>query len=74
MSTVLDKVVEQLKLLPQELQWRVYEFTRALATSTPRGVAGQQLLRFSGAIPSDELQVMQQAIDQDCERVDSNDW
>jgi hypothetical protein len=32
MSTadIVDKVVEQLKTLPYELQWRVFEFTRAL--------------------------------------------
>jgi len=27
---IVDKVIEQLKALPQELQWRVLEFTRAL--------------------------------------------
>jgi len=34
-------VIEQLKALPHELQWRVLEFTRALAVSTPHGVPGR---------------------------------
>lgn len=48
--SIVEKVIEQLKSLPQELQWRVFEFTRALVTSTPHGVSGAQLLRFAGTI------------------------
>ena len=71
---IVEKVVEQLKVLPYELQWRVLEFTRALATSIPHGVPGQQLLRFAGSIPFDDLQLMRQAIEEGCERVDENEW
>jgi hypothetical protein len=75
MSTpVVDKVVEQLRDLPYELQWRVLEFTRALAVSVPHGVPGQQLLEFAGSIPPDDLQVMRQAIQDGCEQVDANEW
>ncbi|TEU15539.1 MAG: hypothetical protein E3J21_12975 [Anaerolineales bacterium] len=71
---IVEKVVEQLKVLPYELQWRVLEFTRALAISIPHGVPGQQLLRFAGAIPLDDLQLMRQAIEEGCEQVDANEW
>jgi len=73
-SYIVDKVIEQLKALPSELQWRVLEFTRALTLSTPHGIPGQQLLRFAGAIPSEDLKLMQEVIEQDCERVDTNEW
>ncbi len=74
MNPLVEKVVEQLKTLPYELQWRVYEFTRALAVSAPHGVDGQQLLRFAGSIPADDLQIMLQVIERDCERVDTSEW
>ena len=75
MSTlVVDKVIEQLRVLPYELQWRVFEFTRALVVSIPHGVPGHQLLRFAGAIPLDDLQIMRLAIEQGCERIDANEW
>ncbi len=74
MDTLVDKVVEQLKTLPEELQWRVFEFTRALAVSVPHGIPGQQLLRFAGTIPLDDLHLMRQVIEQDCEQVDTNEW
>ncbi len=74
MITLVDRVVEQLKALPYEMQWRVFEFARALAVSAPRGVPGPQLLRFAGAIPLDDLQLMRQTIEEGCERVDTNEW
>ena len=73
-TPVADKVIEQLKALPNDLQWRVLEFTRALATSAPHGVPGQQLLRFAGTIPVNDLQLMRQAIERVCEQVDANEW
>lgn len=73
-SVVVEKIVEQLKSLPYELQWRVLEFTRALALSVPRGVPGSHLLRFAGAIPLEDVQRMRQAIEESCEQVDTNEW
>jgi len=73
-SSIVEKVIEQLQFLPQELQWRVLEFTRTLAASNPRGVAGTQLLRFAGAIPMKDIQVMQKTIEQGCEQADTNEW
>ena len=73
-ASIVDKVVEQLKVLPNELQWRVLEFTRALSLSAPRGVSGKQLLRFAGAVPPGDARLMQEAIEQGCEQVDINDW
>ena len=73
-TVVIDKVIEQLKDLPQEMQWRVLEFTRTLAVSTPRGVPGRHLLRFAGIVPPEEAALMREAIEQGCEQVDAHEW
>ncbi|MCL6751320.1 hypothetical protein KBT16_10200 [Nostoc sp. CCCryo 231-06] len=73
-TSILDKVIEQLKVMPQDLQWQVLEFARALADSKILGVPGQQLLRFAGSIPTDDIQLIREAIEQDCEQVDTNEW
>lgn len=73
-TPVVDKVIEQLKTLPEELQWRVLEFARALARSTPRGVPGRQLLRFAGTISPEDAELMREAIERGCEQVDTNKW
>jgi len=75
MSTpIVSEVIEQMEGLPYEMQRRVLEFTRALALSAPRGVAGSQILCFAGAITADDLDRMRDAIEQGCEQVDIDEW
>lgn len=74
MTSLVDQVADQLKTLPYEMQWRVFEFTRALVVSAPHGVPGARLVPFAGAISADDLQLMRQAIEAGCERVDANEW
>jgi hypothetical protein len=71
---IIDEVVEQLKVMPQPLQRQVLEFVRSLVKTEVRGTAGQQLLRFAGSILPDDLQLMSKAIEQDCERIDVDEW
>ncbi|MEB3279212.1 MAG: hypothetical protein VKK42_09875 [Lyngbya sp.] len=72
--SIIDQVVEQLRAMPQPLQWQVLEFGRRLAASKIRGVPGQQLLQFAGTIHPHDLQLMQEEIEQGCEQVDLNEW
>jgi len=69
-TSIIEKVFERLKALPCELHWRVLEFTRALSLSTPRGASEKQLLRFAGAVPLGDVELMHEAIEQGCEQVD----
>jgi hypothetical protein len=71
---IIDEVVEQLKVMPQHLQWQVLEFVRALAKTEVRGTPGQKLLQFAGSISADDLQLMREAIEQDCEQLDVDEW
>jgi hypothetical protein len=73
-TSVKGEIIEQLDALPYELQRRVLDFTRALTLSAPKGVPGRQLLHFAGLIQPDDLQVMAQAIEAGCERIDLNEW
>lgn len=73
-TSVIDEVIEELRAMPQHLQWRVLEFVRTLVKAEVRGTPGKQLLRFAGSIPPDDLQSMREAIEQDCERIDVNEW
>ena len=61
-SVVKTKVIEQLEILTENFQRQVLEFVQALQMFARRGVPGKQLLQFAGAIPLDDLELMQQAI------------
>lgn len=74
-SSIIDEVFERLKVIAPSLQQRVLEFTRTLTDlTTVKGVPGSQLLQFAGTIPSDELNLMSEAINSGCEQVDTNEW
>lgn len=73
-TPIVDKVIEQLKTLPHELQWRVLEFAHALAQSTPRGVPGRQLQCFAGTISPEDAELMREAIERGCEQVGTDKW
>lgn len=75
-TSIIEKVVKELKTLPQPLQWKVLNFARTLVQghSKIKGVSGQEILRFAGVISSDDLQLMKEAIEQDCQKVDLNEW
>lgn len=73
-SSVLEKALhQQLDDLPPRQQRQVLDFARALASSKVRGVPGRQLLRFAGTIEADDLQLMAQVIQGDCEKVDTRE-
>lgn len=75
MSDVLkEEIIEHLDRLSEEEQRRMLEFARALSASTPKGTPGRELTRFAGAIPPEDLRVMARAIEEECERIDPNEW
>ena len=73
-NNITIQVMQQLETLPENLQRQVLEFVQALQVLAQRGVPGKQLLQFAGAIPPHDLELMRQAIDQECEQVDLDEW
>ena len=53
-STLESEICAQLQQLPIEQQRHVLEFVRALVAARVRGVPGQALLRFAGAIEAND--------------------
>ncbi len=72
--TVKKEIINQIGRLDYEHQKRVLDFARALAVTSPKGVPGKLLLSFAGTIPADDLKAMEQAIEDNCEKVDLNEW
>ena len=66
-----EEILDQLDKLPVEQQIQVLDFARTLAK--PGGTPGKALLYFAGGININDLSLMTQAIEQDCEQVNAND-
>lgn len=70
--TLTEELREELDKLAPEQQRQVLACARQL--SRPAGVPGEVVLRFAGLIPPDDLALMEQAIEEDCERIDPDEW
>ena len=74
-SPVMEQELRhQLDRLPLGQQRQVLEFARALSLTQPNGVPGSVLLPFAGTIEINDLRVMSQAADVDCEQINLQDW
>jgi hypothetical protein len=66
-QSLQKEILDQLNKLPFEQQIQVFDFARTLAE--PVGKPGKDLLHFAGGIDANDLDLMAQAIEQDCEQV-----
>lgn len=71
---VKKEIINQIERLDYEHQKRVLDFVRALFITGTKGVPGKQLLSFAATIPKDDLKIMAQAIEENCEKVDLDEW
>ena len=77
-QTIQSELLSYLGQLPADDQARVVDFARTLAGSAQspplRGTPGKELLRIVGMIPPEDLEVMQRAIEEECERIEPSEW
>lgn len=69
-----NELLQQMNRLPLPQQCQVLQFARALEMSSQSGTPGSSLLSFAGAIPTEDLAVMTQAIHNGCEQIDQHEW
>jgi hypothetical protein len=69
--SVTNEFMKEFSKLPHDLQLRVLDYTKALIL---KGVKGKDLCKFEGLIPDDELSLIAQAIEDNCEKVDAGEW
>ena len=71
-QSIQEEILNQLDKLLIEQQAQVLDFARTL--TRPAGGQGKDLLNFAGGINLDDLNLMTQAIERDCEQVNADDW
>ena len=73
-ESVIPTVVQQMLVLPDDMQRQVLEYLQDLRATLHQGTPGKQLVQFAGLIEAEDLEQMQQAIERDCEQVDKDEW
>lgn len=73
-SVIENELHAAIQRLPLPQQQQVLAYARSLSVPSLKGVPGVSLLRFAGAIDADDLELMRQAIEEGCEKVDADEW
>ena len=71
--SISQQVAEKVEQLPPALQLRVLDFATSLSTM-PVGPKGADLLRFANTIDPTSIKEIREAIESECEDVDSSQW
>jgi predicted nucleic acid-binding protein len=70
-SNLQQAILEELQHLSEVQQANLLHFIQSML---PNNQPTSNLLRFVGAIDSGELQMIQSAIDTDCNKIDADEW
>lgn len=74
MATIEQQILDRLRQLTEGQLQQVLDYVRGLAADRPGGTPGSALRQFIGAIPEDDLDRMEAAIEADLEQIDPNAW
>ena len=74
-SIIKNEILHRLKNMPYELQRKVLDFASSVEEAEPlKGVPGSVLLKFSGIIDKESAREMEEAIEEECERIYEDEW
>jgi hypothetical protein len=68
------ELVDEFSKLSTEQKKRLLNYARSLSGVSTTGVAGKTLLKFQSTIPPLELELISKAIEEDCEKINPNEW
>jgi hypothetical protein len=73
-NTLKLEIFKQLEKLNDDEQRRILQLIQSIQERPHRGTPGKELLSFAGSISKSDLSEMAQAIEQDCEKVNTYEW
>jgi hypothetical protein len=68
------KILTLLKELTELQKLRLVDFLEAILGQTSTLKKPKNLLKFAGCIPSSDLALMQKSIEEDCNKIDEDEW
>ena len=76
MTKLLEEAIFEIRKLTEFEQNHIATMLlyQLKSTKNIKGVSGKNLIKFAGKISEEDLQLMNEAIIEDCEKVDINEW
>nr|VFJ47581.1 MAG: hypothetical protein BECKFM1743C_GA0114222_100471 [Candidatus Kentron sp. FM]VFK07579.1 MAG: hypothetical protein BECKFM1743B_GA0114221_100451 [Candidatus Kentron sp. FM] len=73
-ANIVSEAAGQMANLPYVQQEKALKFIEELSLAKGRGAPGERLLKYAGSIAPDDLKIMDEAIQNDCGKIDINEW
>lgn len=73
-NEIVSQAADQMANFPYNLQEKALIFIKELTLSEKNGVPGRTLLKYAESIPPDDLEIMSEVIENDCGKIDTNEW
>lgn len=70
-KTLKKEIINKLEGLNTDEQRSVLELMQSFKK---KGTPGKNLLSFAGSIPKTDLEEIEKTIEQDCEKINSDEW
>ena len=75
MSSVTEEILSEVERLSPETQLRVLDFIRSVAGQrTIQPQQGSRIAHLAGSISKEDLDIMRQVADVECEKIDPDAW
>jgi hypothetical protein len=71
---IRTELIEQMHKLPLDKQQRVLGYAHSLVETNTAGFPGSELMEFAGIMSPEEAKEFLQSIEEDCERIEPNEW
>ena len=73
-AAIQNDLLKEVERLSPPLQRKVVNYAHSLAQPRPRGTPAKQLLKYAGILSPEEAKAMMDAIEEGCERIETNEW
>ncbi len=73
-AAIQSELLKEIKQLPLPMQQRVLDFARSLHGAPAAEAQDKGFLSLAGCMTPEEAEQFLRAIDEDCERIDPNEW
>jgi hypothetical protein len=77
MTRLLEEAITKVKKLSESEQNTIAQIVLDRLNNTNygiKGIKGKELIKFAGIIPDDDLELINQAILEGCDRIDLDEW
>jgi hypothetical protein len=73
-AAIQSELLKEVEQLPLPMQQRVLDYARSLHAAPAKEAQGKGFLSLAGCMTPEEGEEFLRAIEEDCERIDPNEW